>query len=58
MPLSKAKEKEGSQDTAANPHEPSLSDHTEAANPPAPGDHGLDQHLQVYRSLLLASMSF
>lgn len=42
MPLSKAKEQEGSQNTAADPNKPSLPDHTEAADQPAPGDHGLD----------------
>lgn len=48
MPLSKAKEKKGSQDTTADPNEPPLPDHTEAANQRAPGDHGLHKHLQVY----------
>lgn len=54
MPLSKAKEKKGSQDTAADHNEPSLPDHTEAANQPAPGDHGI---VYVY-SFSLALMSF
>lgn len=48
MPLSKAKEKKGSQDTTTNPKEPPLPDHAEAANQRATGDHGLHKHLQVY----------
>lgn len=48
MPLSKAKEKTGSQDTAAEPNESSLPNHTEEATQPVPGDHVLDQLLQIY----------